>query len=103
MKKFKDQLSELPDVSHLKKITLLDSTGAECGHILNKAGTQGSLKLYNHLFIVFAELNVNAAAEGLQLYCEHVSDAKDNPGKHPNIDCLLDILETKKSLKMVIT
>ena len=102
MKKFKDQLSELPDVSHVKKITLLDTTGAECGHILNEAGTQGSLKLYNHLFLVFAELNVDAAAEGLKLYCEHVLDAKENPGKHPNIDCLLDILETKETLKMVI-
>jgi len=103
MKKFKDQLSELPDVSHLNKITLLNATGAECGQILNEAGTQGSLKLYNHLFLVFAELNVNAAAEGLKLYCEHVLDAKENPGKHPNIDCLLDILETKETLKMVIT
>ena len=103
MKKFKDQLSDLPDVSHVKKITLLDTTGAACGHILNEAGTQGSLKLYNHLFLVFAELNVDAAAEGLKLYCEHVLDAKENPGKHPNIDCLLDILETKETLKMVIT
>ena len=102
MKKFKDQLSELPDVSHLNKITLLDSTGAECGHILNEAGTQGSLKLYNHLFLVFAELNVDAAAEGLKLYCEHVLDAKENPGKHPNIDRLLDIIENEKVLKIKI-
>ena len=103
MRKFKDKLSELADVSHIKKITLLDATGVECGHILNKPGTQGSIKLYNHLFLVFVELNVNAANEGHRLYCEHVLDAKDNPGKHPNIDCLLNILETKKTLKIVIT
>ena len=103
MKNFNETLATFSDVCHIKEITLFNSYGYKTGCILNKPGTQGSIKLYNHLFLVFGELDTNAALEGLNLYCEHVEDAKNNPGKHPNIDCLLDIIETKKTLKIVIT
>ena len=103
MKNFNETLATFSDVCHIKEITLFNSYGYKTGCILNKPGTQGSIKLYNHLFLVFGELDTNAALEGLNLYCEHVEDAKNNPGKHSNIDCLLDIIETKETLKIVIT
>ena len=104
MKKFNAILEELPDISHIEKIKLLNNNNNDqFEYILNKPGAQGSVKLYNHLFLVFGELNTNAAIEGLKLYCEHVEDAKHNPGKHPNIDRLLGIIKTKETLKIIIT
>ena len=103
MKNFKDTLEKFPDVSHIKEIKLINNNNKDkFEFILNIQGSQGSIKLYNHLFIVFGELNVNASIEGLNLYCEHVEDAKNNPGKHPNIDRLLDITKTKETLKIEI-
>jgi len=102
MKNFNDILEELPNISHIKQIKLINNTGDKFEYILNKQGSHGSIKLYNHLFLVFGELNTNAAIEGLDLYCEHVIDAKTNPGKHPNIDRLLDIIKTKKTLRIEI-
>ena len=103
MKTFNATLATFENVDHIKEIKLFNSSGHESGCILNKPGTQGSIKLYNHLFIIFGELTSNAANEGLNLYCEHVEDARINPGKHPNIDRLLDIVKTKKTLRMEIT
>jgi hypothetical protein len=102
MKRFNDILVKLPNIQNIKEIKLFNTDGYESGHILNKPGAQGSIKLYNHLFLIFGELNTNAAIEGLDLYCEHVIDAKTNPGKHPNIDRLLDIIKTKKTLRIEI-
>ena len=102
MKNFNGILAKLPNINNIKEIKLFNAHGFESGAILNKPGMQGSVKLYNHLFLVFGELNTNAAIEGLKLYCEHVEDAKNNPGKHPNIDRLLDIIKTKKTLKIKI-
>jgi len=103
MKNFNDILEELPNISHIKQIKLINNTGDKFEYILNKQGSHGSIKLYNHLFLVFGELNTNAAIEGLDLYCEHVEDAKHTPGKHPNIDRLLNIIKTKETLKIIIT
>ena len=102
MKNFNATLATFENVDHIKEIKLFNSQGYESGYILNKPGAKGSIKLYNRLFHVFGELNTNAAIEGLDLYCEHVEDAKNNPGKHPNIDRLLDIIKTKKILRMQI-
>jgi len=102
MKNFNATLATFENVDHIKEIKLFNVHGVDSGHILNKPGAQGSIKLYNRLFHVFGELNTNAAIKGLDLYCEHVEDAKNNPGKHPNIDRLLDIIKTKETLRMEI-
>ena len=103
MKNFNDILATFSDINNIKEIKLFNANGYETGNILNIPGSQGSIKLYNHLFLIFGELNTNAAIKGLGLYCEHVEDAKHTPGKHPNIDRLLDIIKTKKTLKIIIT
>jgi hypothetical protein len=43
------------------------------------------------LLTKYGVINAAAAAEGLALYAEHTQDARQNPGKHPNIDRLLAI------------
>ena len=72
MKNFNEILMYLPDANHIKEIKIFDEDGRESDSISNKPGSHGSIKLYNHLFILFGELNTIAALKGLDLFCEHV-------------------------------
>jgi hypothetical protein len=95
--KFADILATLPGAEHLQKITLTDPDG-DVESIENKPGSQGSVRVYFYLFQKYGKINVKAAQEGLRLYAEHTEDARANPGKHPNIDRLLDIAESGEEL-----
>lgn len=90
---FSDNLKKLPGISHLAAIELRDGEGNLAGIIENKAGSQGSLAVYNHLAQVWGSINVDAAKQGLDVFAEHTADARTNPGKHANIDRLLAIAE----------
>ena len=57
MKNFKDTLATFENIDNIKEIKLFNIHGYESGNILNKPGTEGSIKLYHHLFLVFGELN----------------------------------------------
>jgi hypothetical protein len=70
--------------------------------IENKPGSQGSLKVYNHLARMYGEISMDAAVEGLSLYAEHTEDAENCPGKHPNVDRLLNILEDEQPLAVKV-
>jgi hypothetical protein len=87
---FAENLAALPPADQLAGIEVVGPDG-NLSIIENKPGSQGSLRLYQHLLAKFGVLDAVAAAEGLALYAEHVEDARLNPGKHPNIDRLLDI------------
>ncbi len=86
---FAENLKQLPRISHLAAIQLLDRDGVVVGTIENKSGQTGSLSVYNHLGQIYGAITVEAAKKGLELYSEHTEDARLNPGKHPNIDRLL--------------
>lgn len=88
---FSDNLKQLPGVSHLSAIQLLDAEGNVVATIEHKAGQIGSLTVYNHLAQFYGLINAEAAARGLELFAEHAEDARQNPGKHPNIDRLLNL------------
>lgn len=96
--KFSDNLATLASIDHLQKLELLNADGSLAATIENKAGSQGSLKVYQHLWKKHGSINVAAAEEGLELYAEHTADAEQNPGKHPNIDRLFEIIASGKSL-----
>ena len=87
---FVENLAALPLAEQLAGIELI-GPDATVVVIENKPGSQGSLRLYQHLLAKFGVINASAAAEGLALYAEHTEDARLNPGKHPNIDRLLEI------------
>lgn len=89
---FAENLKQLPGVSHLAAIELLDADGTAVALIEHKPGQIGSLTVYNHLAQFFGAINVDAAKKGLEIYAEHTEDARVNPGKHPNIDRLLKIV-----------
>lgn len=88
---FAENLKQLPRISHLRAIQLLDSDATVVATIENKAGQAGSLAIYNHLGQIYGAITAEAARKGLDLYAEHTEDARQNPGKHPNIDRLLTL------------
>lgn len=102
MQKFSDVLLSLDDASHIERIELYNKDNSAAGVIENKPGSQGSLKVYAHLARMYGEISMDAAVEGLSLYAEHTADAENCPGKHPNIDRLLNILENEEPLAVKI-
>lgn len=97
---FAENLKKLPGISHLAGLQLLDAEGAVVATIENKAGSQGSLALYNHLAQTWGAITPEAARKGLELYAEHTEDARASPGKHPNIDRLLALAEGGRTLRV---
>ena len=95
---FADNLKALPSVAHLAALELLDAAGAVVARIENKPGQAGSLAVYAALAAKHGALNVAAAQEGLQIYAEHTADAESHPGKHPNIDRLIELVRNGQSL-----
>lgn len=98
---FADNLKQLPRVSHLAAIQLLDRDGNVAATIENKPGQTSSLSVYNHLGQIYGAITAEAAKKGLELYAEHTDDARQNPGKHPNIDRLLELAADGKRLLRV--
>ena len=97
---FAETLKKLPGVSHLAAINLLDADNQLVVAIENKPGSTGSLAVYNHLAQLYGAITPEAARKGLELYAEHTEDARQNPGKHPNIDRLLALIAENKSLRI---
>jgi hypothetical protein len=92
MKTFAEILATLEEVDHLKGLELRMPDGNTVATIENKPGSQGSLKVYHHLWKKYGAITVEAAREGLDLYAEHTADARAHPGRHPNIDRLLALV-----------
>ncbi|QIW15624.1 hypothetical protein A4G20_04405 [Pasteurellaceae bacterium RH1A] len=89
---FKDYLATFPAIEHLSGLDVLNEQGEVVHHIPAIEGKLGSLKLYNTLAEKFAnKLDKTAACQGLEWFAEHVADAKENVGKHPNIDLLFKV------------
>ena len=97
---FADKLKTLPGVSHLAAIQLIDAAGAVVATIENKPGQAGSLAVYNHLGQLHGAITPEAATQGIEIYAEHSEDARLNPGKHPNIDRLIGLVERGETLKV---
>jgi len=86
---FAANLKQLPGVSHLAALQLLDKQGEVVAVIENKPGQAGSLAVYNHLAQLYGCINAEAAQKGLELFAEHADEARAHVGKHPNIDRLI--------------
>ena len=90
---FADNLKQLPAITHLAALELLDQQGQVVATIENKPGKAGSLAVYAALAARHGSIGAAAAREGLALFAEHTEDARLHPGKHPNIDRLLAIID----------
>ncbi len=100
MPQFADNLKKPPGISHLAAINLLDAEGNVVSAIENKPGSQGSLAIYNHLAQTYGAITPDAARKGLELYAEHAEEARQHPGKHPNIDRLFALIDDRKTLRI---
>ncbi|MDD2728258.1 DUF2322 family protein [Malikia sp.] len=100
---FADNLKQLPSIAHLVELRLIDATGAVAATIANQPGKAGSLAVYNALAAKHGAINVAAAQQGLEIFAEHTADARANPGKHPNIDRLLEVIASGQgySVKLI--
>ncbi|HJW02340.1 MAG TPA: DUF2322 family protein [Azospira sp.] len=96
---FAENLKKLPGISHLAAINLLDAEGNTVAAIENKPGSAGSVAVYNHLAQTYGAITPQAAQKGLEIYAEHSEDARLNPGKHPNIDRLIELVAEGKTLR----
>jgi pimeloyl-ACP methyl ester carboxylesterase len=91
---FADTLKSLPPITHLAALELLDAGGSTVAVIENKPGKAGSLAVYAALAARHGKIDPAAAREGLELFAEHTADARAYPGKHPNIDRLIEVIES---------
>ena len=83
---FNEILATLPTIDHLNEIKILEN-GKQAHQIPTAPGKLGSLRVFN------GKLDRTSAQKGLQLFAEHTEDARQFPGKHPNIDLLLRVIE----------
>lgn len=98
---FKDILETLPSIEHLTGLDVLNGETV-IHHILAAPGKLGSLRLYNALAEKFnGKLDRTSAQQGIEWFAEHVEDAKQNPGKHPNIDLLFKVIAEELNYSLI--
>ena len=97
---FVDTLKTLPGISHLAGLQLIDAVSGDVVDTLeNKPGKAGSLAVYHHLVQTYGAITPEAAMRGLELFGEHTADARANPGKHPNVDRLIGLVSSGRTLR----
>ena len=99
---FKANLAQLPPIDGIAQIDLVDDSDKVVHSIPNEPGKQGSLALYHYLQQACGTLDAEAAEHGLHIFSEHVRDAQNNPGAHPNIDLLLAIVAGAPELRIAV-
>ena len=98
---FKDILETLPSIEHLTGLDVLKGETV-IHHIPAAPGKLGSLRLYNALAEKFnGKLDRTSAQQGIEWFAEHVEDAKQNPGKHPNIDLLFKVVAEELNYSLI--
>ncbi|OOF49999.1 hypothetical protein BKK54_07365 [Rodentibacter genomosp. 1] len=97
---FNEILNGLPTIEHLSGLNV--KQGDEVvHHIPAIQGKLGSLRLYYGLAEKFnGKLDRTSAQQGIEWFAEHVEDARQNPGKHPNIDLLFNVIEKELVLHL---
>lgn len=96
---FADNIKHLPGVSHLAALQLIEGEQV-VATIEHKPGQVGSLAIYNQLAQTFGAISPQAASKGIELYAEHAEEARANPGKHPNIDRLVKLVDEGRTLRV---
>ncbi len=96
---FAENLRKMPGVAHLAAIELREGD-ALVATIEHKPGQVGPLALYNHLAQTYGAITPEAARSGLDLLAEQAEDARANPGKHRDIDRLLELAQGGRTLRV---
>ncbi|HUW29132.1 MAG TPA: DUF2322 family protein [Sulfuriferula sp.] len=93
MTNFAENLEKLESVDAFGLMKLFGEDGEVAAVIENKPGSSGSFRVYYHVALKWGGVGPKAAQEALALFAEHAEDARAHPGKHPNIDRLLQSIE----------
>ena len=98
---FKDIVETLPSIEHLTGLDVLNCETV-IQHSPAAPGKFCSLRLYNALAEKFnGKLDRTSAQQGIEWFAEHVEDAKQNPGKHPNIDLLFKVVAEELNYSLI--
>lgn len=92
----------MPSIDSVQRIDLVDAQETVFATIENQPGKQGSLTVYQYLKQRFGNLDANTAEHRVLVFAEHTADARDRPGAHPNVDCLLAIAAGGASLTIEV-
>jgi hypothetical protein len=94
-------VQQLAPIDDLQRVVV--GGGPEPWVIANAPGKKASLAIYAHLAKKYnGQLTAAAAQEGLQLYGEYVEEAQQQPGSHPNIDLLLEVVASGNSRPLTV-
>ena len=100
-KKFGDDFYQLAETSHLKSITLSDINSNSSFTVDNIPGKQASVKiLYNISQANNFKITSKQAATGLALFADYAEEERRQPGSHPNIKLLFDIIAANQTWKV---
>ncbi len=102
MTTFADNLRSLPPVDHIVRLELFDAREQPLGTIDNRPGSAGSVAVYHAVMRADGWLDHSASERALALYGEHTAEARAHPGKHPNIDRLLALIDSGQRLRIKI-
>ena len=100
-KNFGADFNNLPDTSHLTSITLSDMNSDTSFSVDNIPGKQASVKiLYAISQTNDFKISSAQASTGIALFGDYADEEKQQPGAHPNIKLLLDIIENNQVWKV---
>ena len=102
MTNFADILRTLPPVDHIVRLELFDTRDQLFDVIENRPGSAGSVAVYHAVMQADGWLDHSASERALALYGEHTAVARAHPGKHPNIDRLLALIDSGQRLRIKI-
>ncbi|MGV6858196.1 MAG: DUF2322 family protein [bacterium] len=100
MPSFKEILPTLRPIDGIASLTLAGTNGDAV--LENKPGTSGSVAVYHEVSFDTGRIDAESAEKALALYAEHTADARENPGKHPNIDRLFALIENGEELTVTV-
>ena len=97
MSQFLKNLEALAVIDDLASLELYEGNKVTPVAIIeNKPGKAGSLRVYYYLANQFGGISPKAAEIGLEIFAEYTEQAKQNPGSHPNIDLLFDVIQQQR-------
>jgi hypothetical protein len=97
----KENVAGLPSIDHVKQVVVL--TQPDPWTIPNAPGKKASVAIYAYLATAHGgKLTPPAAEKGLRLYDEYVEEARNQPGSHPNIDLLFQVIQDRAEYDIVV-
>ncbi len=100
---FSPDYYDLPSTDHISRLIMTNSHSRETTILENKPGKQASVKiLFNIANSNNMHISAGEAQHGLLLFGDYVLEETQQPGAHPNIRLLMDIVENKEAWSVTV-